>query len=45
MPRKNEMGVEAAGTIGNHTKPAFLPKVSSVFTAENHDIHLALDLA
>ena len=40
---KSEVGVEAAGTTGNCTESAALPKVSSIIGAETHSIHLALE--
>jgi len=40
---KSEIGVGAAATTRNCTKSASLPKFSSIFTAETHAIHLALN--
>ena len=40
---KNETGVGAAATTGKRTKSASLRKFSSIFTAETHAIHRALN--
>ena len=40
---KSEIGVRAAATTGNRTQSTSLPKFNSIFTAETHAIHLALN--
>ena len=40
---KSKIGVGAAATTGNRTKPASLLKISFIFKAETHAIHLALN--
>ena len=40
---KSEIRVGVTATTGNRTESALLPIFSSIFTAETHEIHLALN--
>ena len=40
---KSEIGVGTAATSENHTESVSLTEFSSIFTAETHAIHLALN--
>ena len=41
---KSEIGVGVAATTGSRTESASLLKFSSIFTAETHALHLALNI-